>query len=49
MKECSHKNIDRGIKFNGHYFSFCRDCGKQWLDNGKQWEANQKTAAETAV
>lgn len=39
MTKCQHKNIDRGIKFpTMKYFSFCKDCKKQWLDNGKRWE-----------
>jgi len=42
MKNCEHKNIDRGLRFpTMKYFSFCKDCGKKWLDGGKRWEAQR--------
>jgi len=42
MRKCQHKHIDRGLKFpTMRFYSFCRDCGKQWLDNGRKWEQNE--------
>jgi len=42
MRKCQHKHIDRGLKFpTMRFYSFCRDCGKQWLDNGRKWEQNK--------